>query len=159
MSAVNIFILDRDIETCARYHCDQHVSKMILESVQLLCTSLNKQGYTTPYRSTHVHHPCVLWLQESHTNWRWLRDLALALNREYRFRYQREVDHASIAVLAAMDGLTYVDCGLTEFAQAMPEQYKVRGNAVRAYRAFYRGEKARFATWTRRAAPRWMRPA
>jgi len=156
---VNIFVLDRDIETCARYHCDQHVSKMILESVQLLCTSLNKQGYTTPYRATHVHHPCVLWLEESHANWRWLRELALALNREYRYRYQREVDHASIAVLSALVGMDYVDRGPTEFAQAMPDQYKVRGNAVRAYRAYYRGEKARFATWTRRPRPRWMRPA
>ena len=153
---MNIFILARDIETCARYHCDQHVSKMILESVQLLCTCLSKQGYTTPYRPTHVHHPGVLWLQESHANWCWLRDLALALNREYRHRYQREVDHASIAVLAAIAGMEYVDCGLTEFAQAMPEHYRYRGNAVRAYRAFYRGDKARFATWTRRSTPRWM---
>ena len=154
--AVNIFVLDRDIDTCARYHCDQHVSKMILESVQLLCTSLNKQGYTTPYRSTHGHHPCVRWLEESHANWRWLRDLALALNREYRYRYQREVDHRSIAVLSAIATLNYADRGLTEFAQAMPDTYKYRGNAVRAYRAFYRGEKLRFATWTRRAAPPWI---
>lgn len=156
---MNIFILDRDIETCARYHCDQHVSKMILESVQLLCTCLNKQGYTTPYRSTHVHHPCVLWLEESHGNWRWLRGLALALNREYRYRYEKDVDHASVAVLNAIEALSYEDRGLTEFAQAMPAQYKYRGNAVRAYRAFYRSEKARFATWTRRVVPAWMRPA
>ena len=101
----------------------------------------------------------VLWLQDSHANWRWLRDLALALNREYRYRYQREVDHASIAVLSAIAGMAYVDRGLTEFAQAMPANYRYRGNAVRAYRAFYRGEKARFATWTRRSTPRWMRPA
>ncbi len=156
---MNIFVLDRNIDTCARYHCDQHVAKMILESVQLLCTCLNMQGYTTPYRSTHGHHPCVLWLEESHANWRWLRSLALALNREYRYRYQREVDHASIAVLAAIEDLRYADRGLTEFAQAMPAQYKYRGNAVRAYRAFHRGEKARFATWTRRAVPAWMTPA
>ncbi|MBX9607374.1 MAG: hypothetical protein K2Y51_14200 [Gammaproteobacteria bacterium] len=154
---MNIFVLDQDIERCARYHCDQHVSKMILESVQLLCTALNKQGFVTPYRSTHVKHPCVLWLEESHGNWCWLRELALALNREYRFRYQRDRDHASIAVLAALEGMLYPDHGRTPFAQAMPDEYKVPGDAVRAYRAFYRGEKARFATWTRRATPRWMR--
>ncbi|WP_231579463.1 hypothetical protein [Photobacterium iliopiscarium] len=49
---MNIFILDHDIEKCAQYHCDQHVVKMILESVQLLCTALNKKGFTTPYKST-----------------------------------------------------------------------------------------------------------
>ena len=29
-------------------------SKMILESVQMMCTALNKQGFETPYRSTHL---------------------------------------------------------------------------------------------------------
>ena len=53
---MNIFILDRDVTMCARYHCDQHVVKMILESVQLLCTALNKKGFDTPYRSTHIRH-------------------------------------------------------------------------------------------------------
>jgi hypothetical protein len=33
---MNIFVLDSDPCTCARYHCDKHVVKMILESTQLL---------------------------------------------------------------------------------------------------------------------------
>ena len=57
---MNIFILDEDIKTCAQYHCDQDVVKMILESVQILCTALNKKGFTTPYKSTHMKHPSVL---------------------------------------------------------------------------------------------------
>ena len=79
---MNIFVLDDDIRTCARYHCDQHVVKMILESAQLLCTALNKQGFRTPYRSTHVKHPCVLWLEQSYDNFLWLKALAMELNRE-----------------------------------------------------------------------------
>ena len=51
---MNIFILDHDIERCARYHCDAHVSKMILESVQIICTALNSLGVETPYKSTHA---------------------------------------------------------------------------------------------------------
>lgn len=47
---MNIFVLDLDITTCARYHCDQHANKMILESVQILCTALNKKGFQTPYK-------------------------------------------------------------------------------------------------------------
>ena len=125
-------------------------------AVQLLCTVLNEQGHATPYRSTHRRHPCVLWLAESHANWRWLRDLTLALHDEYRYRYAPARDHASLAVLPRIESITYADHGLTPFAQAMPDQYKVAGDAVAAYRAFYRGEKARFATWTRRRAPRWM---
>ena len=44
---------------------------------------------------------------------------------------------------------------LTPFAQAMPDQYKCI-DAVRAYRNYYRCEKAYFAKWQKgRAAPQW----
>ena len=84
---MNIFVLDTDIEICSQYHADQHVVKMILESAQMLCTVLNKNGIRAPYRSTHSNHPCTLWAGASLENWRWLRDLALALNQEYRYRF------------------------------------------------------------------------
>ncbi|GAL02076.1 hypothetical protein JCM19237_4969 [Photobacterium aphoticum] len=100
---MNIFVLDEDIQTCAQAHCDQHVVKMILESVQILCTALNKKGFETPYKSTHVKHPCVLWVEASYDNFLWLRDLALALNEEYKYRYDKTVDHKSIAVLAKIE--------------------------------------------------------
>lgn len=37
---MNIFILDYDIDTCAKYHLDKHIVKMPLEGAQLLCTTL-----------------------------------------------------------------------------------------------------------------------
>jgi hypothetical protein len=40
----------------------------------------------------------------------------------------------------------------------MPDDYKVKEGAVVAYRAFYLGEKCRFARWTRRAVPDWWIP-
>ncbi len=40
----------------------------------------------------------------------------------------------------------------TGFALAMPEQYR-RDDAVEAYRAYYIGEKLRFATWRAPAVP------
>ncbi len=153
---MNIFVLDRNIKKCAQYHCDQHVSKMILESVQMLCTSLNKQGFLTPYKSTHVKHPCVLWVEESYSNFLWLKELAIELNREFTYRYDRNVDHASIKVLKAIEKQKFSDIGLTEFAQAMPDEYKFKNNAVRAYRNFYRGDKSKFAKWTKRSIPKWM---
>jgi hypothetical protein len=36
---MNIFYLDKDPKTCAQYHCDKHVVKMILEYAQLLSTA------------------------------------------------------------------------------------------------------------------------
>ena len=153
---MNIFLLDHDIERCAQYHCDQHVVKMILESVQLLCTALNKKGMNTPYKSTHLKHPCVLWVEQSYDNFLWLKDLTLFLNDEYRYRFDKAIDHGSMSVLPLISRYRYERCGLTPFAQAMPEVYKVAGDAVSAYRRFYTGEKAHFARWTRRDVPEWF---
>jgi len=153
---MNIFILDKDIEKCAQYHCDQHVVKMILESVQMLCTALNKKDFVTPYKSTHMKHPCVLWVEESFSNFIWLKSLAVALNNEYRYRYDKDHDHKSMAVLDKISQYSYEDSGLTEFAQAMPDEYKVAGDAVTAYRGFYLGEKMAFAKWTKRNPPDWL---
>ena len=156
---MNLFVLDQDIEKCAQYHCDQHVVKMILESVQMLCTALNKKGFVSPYKSTHVKHPCVLWVEESYDNFCWLEELAVALNREYRFRFEKTSDHKSIAVLGDIARHKFEKQGLTEFAQAMPDEYKVPSDAVAAYRRFYLGEKMGFAKWTRRPMPGWVKKA
>lgn len=153
---MNIFVLDLDIKKCAQFHCDQHVVKMILESVQMLCTVLNKKGYQTPYKSTHVKHPCVLWLEDSYDNFLWLKELTVALNEEYKFRYQKQTDHKSMTALAEIIDYQYEKRGLTEFPQAMPDEFKVQGDAVQAYRNFYLGDKARFAKWSKRPAPSWF---
>ena len=36
---MNIFYLDKDPVKAAKYSCDKHVVKMILESAQMLCTA------------------------------------------------------------------------------------------------------------------------
>jgi hypothetical protein len=108
---MNIFILDADIKRCDEYHCDQHVVKMILESVQILCTALYKHGFSTPYKPTHKKHPCVLWAEDSYDNFIWLKKLALALNEEYKYRFERSNDHKSIAVLNEISGFRYKNEG------------------------------------------------
>ncbi len=153
---MNIFVLDRDIARCAQYHHDRHVVKMILESTQMLCTVLNKHGIRSPYRPTHSHHPCTVWAGQSLSNWHWLRELALQLNLEYRFRFERERDHRSATVAATLPEPPIGDSGLTEFAQAMPEKYRVPGDAVAAYRSFYLAEKVSKARWTHRPVPEWI---
>lgn len=152
---MNIFVLDTDIQKCAQYHADQHVSKMILESTQMLCTILNLLGIKTPYRSTHTKHPCTIWAGTSKTNWIWLKNLALGLNDEYKYRFDKRSDHRSTLVIYDLPEPAIEDLGLTPFAQAMPEAYKVPGDAVQAYRNFYIHDKSRFATWTKREVPAW----
>jgi hypothetical protein len=156
MPEMNIFVLDKNIKLCAEYHCDQHVVKMILESVQILCTALNKKGFETPYKSTHLKHPCVLWVEYSYSNFVWLSALAKALNDEYRYRFNKTHDHKSMDVLQEIETMQFKDLGLTEFAQAMPVEFKVSGDAISAYRNFYRGDKLRFAKWTKRPMPEWI---
>jgi hypothetical protein len=129
---------------------------MILESAQIACTALNLKGFTTPYKSTHVKHPCVLWAGASFANLQWLKKLAKALNREYRYRYRKSEDHSSLSVLEQIEGMKFESKGLTDFPQAMPKKYKVPADPVQAYRNFYVGEKLQFARWTRRKRPKWI---
>lgn len=152
---MNIFILDKDIKKCARYHCDKHVVKMILESAQILCTASNLAGLITPYRSTHNKHPCVIWAQKSIQNWRWLRKLAFALNEEYKFRFKHIENHKAYEIVAKLQEPPLPNIGLTEHPQAMPDIYKIPGNPIQAYRNYYVGMKKPFATWKRRRRPRW----
>lgn len=155
---MNIFVLDRNIRTCARYHADQHVIKMILESAQMLCTVVNQAGGdAAPYRSTHEKHPCTRWTGRSLSNWQWLYRLGLALNDEYRYRFGIKKHHRSAGVIMELATPDIPDIGLTTFAQAMPDKYKVDDDPVAAYRAYYIGEKAGFVRWTRRRMPKWFK--
>jgi hypothetical protein len=153
---MNIFILDKDIGKCAKAHADKHTVKMILESTQMLCTAVNLTGGTTPYRTAHKNHPCTIWARESLSNWRWLRDLTLALNDEYKYRYNKSTDHKSAAIAKTLQEPNIPDIGLTPFAQAMPVQYK-NNDAVKAYRDYYMGEKQHIAQWTNRQKPSWYK--
>tara|TARA_Y100001963_G_C6791749_1_gene455880 strand:- start:7296 stop:7772 length:477 start_codon:yes stop_codon:yes gene_type:complete len=151
---MNIFVLDKDPQIAATMACDKHVIKMILETAQMLCAVAIAKGHEMPYRATHKHHPCTLWAGHSRGNWNWLVEHGVALCEEYTKRYgkvhksQRVIEHA-IDINIMFDKQE-----LTPFAQAMPEQYK-NDCVVTAYRAYYMGEKARFATWKTKTPDWW----
>ena len=44
------------------------------------------------------------------------------------------------------------DIGLTPVAQAMPDEFR-QSDAIQAYRAYYRSNKAAIAVWTKRDKP------
>jgi len=104
---------------------------------------------------SHGKHPCVIWCGQSLGNWKWLRDFTLALNEEYKYRYNKECDHKSAIVAKQLKEPNMVDNGVTERPQCMPDQYKVQGDAAQGYRNYYIGEKQYFAKWTKRAVPKW----
>jgi len=155
---MNIFVLDNDIDACARAHCDRHVVKMILESAQMLCTCLHETGYNgvIPYKKSHVNHPCNRWLRDSLSNWRWLRDLVIALNNEYKYRYNKYNNHKSYDVVMSLPEPDIPDIGLTRWARAMPDECKVNNDVIESYRTYYRTNKQHLHKWTNRSIPVWL---
>jgi hypothetical protein len=154
---MNIFLLSLNLRLCAQYHVDKHVVKMILEAAQVLCTAIWLSGGTAPYKATHRKHPCTIWSAESLSNWVFLKDLCCELNEEYRYRYDKQVNHKSWDLIKDLPSPEIPDIGLTAFAQAMPVQYKGE-DAVEAYRRYYVGAKHSFAVWSKRDEPEWYAP-
>jgi hypothetical protein len=152
---MNIFYLDDNIKTCARYHCDKHVVKMILESAQILCTVLWINNIPAPYRPTHKSHPCVLWTNQSLANWYWLKELNSALNEEYKYRFNRHKNHKSYDVVVTLGTPPLPDIGLTEIRQVLPQDYK-NENPIQAYRDYFIARKSHLAQWTKRDVPLWF---
>ena len=148
---MNIFVLDNCPEFAAKYQCDKHVVKMVLETAQLLCSAHE----TAPYKRTHYNHPCAIWTRSSMGNYDWLVRHGLALAREYTFRYNKIHKSTEVIEWAMLNKPNILDLGLLPFAQAMPDQYKNPNDAVSAYRNYYMNEKARIATWTKTETPYW----
>ena len=152
---MNIFILDWNHTTCAQWHCDKHVVKMPLETCQMLSTTWHRYENDGPYLPVHQKHPCTLWAGASVENYVWLWRLGKALCIEYSYRYGKT--HACEAVLAMIrtPPPSLTSRGFTKPAQAMPDEYK-HYDTITAYHNYYRGAKARLATWKTRPTPNFM---
>jgi hypothetical protein len=158
---MNIFMLHPDQTTCAEYHCDKHVVKMVLETTQMLSTVHWRWDDRGPYLPVHQKHPCTLWAGESVANYNWLLQLGHALCKEYTYRYEKVHKCESLLTHPLVVAPRNLQCmeqrqRPTNPAQAMPQQYK-RKNAIQAYRNYYKAEKARFCKWKNRTVPMFMR--
>ena len=175
---MNIFAIDEHPIRAAHQMVDKHVVKMILEAGQMLSTShrvldgeeyydrtknnrrikrwrLSDEREDKLWKASFVGHPCTQWTMESRMNYRWHATHALALCREYTHRYEKiHNSQALIEYLFNREPLNIREGGLTKFAVAMPDQYKVECS-VESYRNYYRGEKAYFAKWKNRETPTW----
>lgn len=157
---MNVFWLDDDPRQAARYHCDQHVNKMLLEAAQILSTAARTNGYETEflYEATHANHPLVEWAAASSANWRRLYDHARALNEEFVERYGHDDPHASWEMLRRIDPdeIRFPNDEPTEPPQSMPEEYKIPGDTVAAYRTYYANDKWDWAEWKYTPEPAWL---
>ena len=157
---MNIFFTSRDPIEAAQYSCDKHVVKMSLETAQMLCTVAVENGHKDPclYKPVHQKHPCTLWAGENVANWAWLCRHGIALCQEYTFRYDKRHKCEDVIRTIYRDrlgpqGIVWLT-GMTPLPQAMPDKYK-NPDPVKAYRAYYIGEKNGFARWSRRNPPTW----
>ncbi len=178
---MNIFYLDSDVKTCATYHNDKHVVKMILEYAQLLSTAhrmLDGKEYIDAssgrrikrwrlenesmenilYKASHINHPSAIWVRQSNNNYNWLMCLLQDLLQEYTFRYGK---------IHATDRLVYwlrkppanIPVGyFTQPTPAMPDEYKVP-DSIQSYRNYYIGAKKTMAKWKNRPVPEWWSDA
>lgn len=97
---MNLFLLARNPAVAASLHCDVHVCKMIVETLQMIYSAfalhrvalapefVNDDGVVMKtYASTHKHHPCTLWVASAKTHLTWTLALLEALCAEYSKRY------------------------------------------------------------------------
>lgn len=174
---MNIFYLSHKPSRCARWHCDKHVVKMILETAQLLYTAhwflAGPEGpdfLTAPYRKNakergyrsikNKNHPSAIWTRESLDHYMWLCMFGAYLCEEYKYRFGSQKRHSCeehLYWLAAHAPASIPPTGWRQPPQAMPEEYQ-KSDSIAAYRAYYVGGKKDLLKYTRRGEPHWIKP-
>lgn len=183
---MNIFYLDKDPILAAEMSCDKHVCKMIIESAQMLSTAhriIDGSEYygktangrkikrwlhpdddleLSLYLASHVKHPSTIWVMQSAYNYIWLYRHMMALNEQFKLRYQKPFDHMTIQKLGKVlkeipKNIPLNKIG-TEPPPAMPDECKVPGDSIASYRKYYIMKKRPFATWRKPSKmPEWYK--
>jgi hypothetical protein len=77
------------------------------------------------------------------------------VNNEYKFRFEKQVNHKSYDVILTLPMPDLPKLGLTERPQAMPDEFKVPEDPIAAYRNFYLYGKTAILAWKKRGRPEW----
>lgn len=126
---------------------DKHIAKIILEAVQMLCTTqrlllLQTSTECDPcvYKIAHKNHPVTIWCRAAQANFIWTLDLIDAMHAEWKYRYGHPAhkEHKSYSVAqylrrnippaAAFERVKIAGI-MTPFALAMPDEFKVIATA------------------------------
>lgn len=174
---MNIFYLDWNTEICSQYHCDKHVVKMIIEYAQLMSTAhrlidgteyidnssgrkikrwkLNDERENILYKASHINHPSAIWTRQGHATYSWLYSLWTNCLNEYTHRYNKTHACEKLRFSLGKPPNRIADGNWSEPPQAMPDDCKMSGNSIMAYRQYYIKKKNHFAKWTKREIPFW----
>ena len=162
---MNRFIIEDTPIKIAQSLCDQHVVKMPLEEAQMLCTALwhHAPEYAEEknlYKPVHQKHPCTLWAMETMANFNFAFNLYADMLWEYEDRYHK-THGASKHYHSILAGRKYIPKGkLTKHPQCFSGMDELKTDEfypVKAYRAFYIADKARFARYRYTQQPTWMK--
>lgn len=156
---MNIFLLDVDLKENAKFYCDKHLIKMILESAQLLCTVVQIKGGQAPYKPTHINHPCTKWLLENGANWDLLVDLTKELNEEYRFRFNHKNNHKSYDIIMNLTKPHYNNEIFTGMFNSVTDEVRRTNitDTIKYYRQYYKDKTNTMnMKWTKREIPKFI---
>lgn len=160
---MNIFAVSSYPTACARALDDSRLSKMQLETAQMLCTDMRRRGRSVPYRSTHAHHPVVRWLAHDGA-FRWAVSYFEALDVEWRWRgHDRHASFALVHPLAVrvahslplLRRPTFVNAAARKSLSIDFTHVRPATLAYREYLAARWDAAERPPTWGRRGPPRW----
>ena len=177
---MNIFAVDTDPTKAARMLPDKHVTKMILETAQMLSIVfsphywdigkvMKKDG--TPFKTekgAFKNHPCTKWAAEEIHNCAWLIQHGCSMASEFHYRYGKhhglkdsmfeckklfhQVVNEPIVIHSMVD----------HFARAMPEDIKFDDTIddVEAYRKYLNTKEWAYYNYLRKPdrRPDWLQP-
>ena len=152
---MNIFVVDPDPRIAALLLPDRHVTKMILESAQMLSLVYSHHYWDigqvmkvdgTPFKTAKgafKKHPCTMWAADSPANCAWLIQHAMGLCTEFKHRYGKlhglsnSLWEAKKLFHKIVDPIT-VFRQVEGFARAMPDElkYDTSIDDIAAYRRY-----------------------
>lgn len=131
-----------------------HIRDIRKQTAHLLPDSL----YAHIYSPTHANHPSAVWARSTKEQYNWLADLSLELCYEYTRRYKRRhKTQTLIEWCVANPPDVFPSRPFVEPPQCMPNDSKINGDTVGAYRQYYIKHKAYMAKWAHSKTPDWWK--
>lgn len=177
---MNIFALSESPTQSAIEMLDKHIVKMPTETCQMLHTNClyflfwechGKEPSLRELKQFHkeshfnylmkpamLNHPSTVWARQNKANYMWLYNHAVALCKEYTFRYGKI--HGTEKRISDSFTFSYDEKDLTPVSIAMFDKYRLPQEehtwdfVVKSYRHYYLEGKWEFATW-KTQPPEW----
>lgn len=126
------------------------------------------------FKATHINHPMCIWVRSSKANYTWASEHCLEIALEYKRRYNKTHKCEKMAYWFTENELectetniskkhnyaflnlqcTYVSITISDSIYHVKKDGKY--DLIESYRAYYKGDKKRFAKWKNGNVPFWF---